>query len=164
MRVQVVFVLIVLVLLAGFAALNWAALAASAPVHLLVARVEAPLGLLLLGVAAALTVLYLLLAVGIQTAALLEARRAARDLLAQRKLADDAEASRFTALQSYLERELAELRPAPAEAARPVLERIAQSEEALRRDIEAAGNTLAAYIGEVEDRLTRGAPRDVPGA
>ena len=44
-------------------------------------------------------------------------------------------------------------------AVRGVIERVAQVEQTLRREIQEAGNTLAAYIGEVEDRLTRGTPQ-----
>jgi uncharacterized integral membrane protein len=158
-RAQLLFVLIVLVLLAAFAALNWTALATPASLNVLVARIEAPLGLVMLGVVAALTLLYVLLALGLHTAALLETRRSARELLAQRKLADDAEASRFTALRSFLESELAAVKTRPDEAARAMVERVAQAEQTLRREIQETGNTLAAYIGEVEDRLTRGTPQ-----
>jgi uncharacterized integral membrane protein len=158
-RGQIVFVLIVLLALGGFAALNWTALTAPAPLNFLVARPEAPVGLVMLIVAVALTLLYLLLALGIQTAALLETKRYARELLAQRKLADDAEASRFTALQGYLEEQVARLAALPADAARGVVERVAEAESRLGREIQDAANTVAAYVGEVEDRLTRGTPR-----
>jgi hypothetical protein len=158
LRTQLLFVLVVLVVLAAFAALNWTVLAAPAPLNVLVARIEAPPGLVMLAVAIALTLLYLVLALGLETATLLETRRSTRELLAQRKLADDAEASRFTALRSYLEGELAQLKTRPDEAVRGVMERVAQVEQTLRREIQEAGNTLAAYIGEVEDRLTRGTP------
>lgn len=159
MRAQLLFVLIVLTLLAGFAALNWTVLATPASLNVLVARIEAPPGLVMLAVVATLTLLYLLLTLGLETAALLETRRSARELLAQRKLADDAEASRFTALRSFLEGELAQLKARPDEAARSVIERVAEAEQTLRREIQEAGNTLAAYIGEVEDRVTRGTPQ-----
>jgi hypothetical protein len=156
LRRQLLFVLIVLVVLAAFTALNWTVLAAPASLNVLVARVDAPPGLVMLAVATALTLLYLVLALGLETAALLETRRSTRELLAQRKLADDAETSRLTALRSYLESELAQLKTRPDEAVRGVMERVAQAEQTLRREIQEAGNTLAAYIGEVEDRLTRG--------
>ena len=54
MRTQLLFVLVVLVVLAAFAALNWTVLAAPAPLNVLVARIEAPLGLVMLAVAIAL--------------------------------------------------------------------------------------------------------------
>jgi hypothetical protein len=156
LRAQLLFVLVVLVVLAAFAALNWTVLAAPAPLNILVARIDAPPGLVMLAVTAALTLLYLALALGLETATLLETRRATRELLAQRRLADDAEASRFTALRSYLEGELAQLKARPDEANRGVIERVTQAEQTLRREIQEAANTVAAYIGEVEDRLTRG--------
>jgi hypothetical protein len=158
-RAQIVFVLVVLLALGGFAALNWTALAATAPLNLVVARPEAPVGVVMLLVAVALTLLYLLLALGVQTAALLETKRYTRELLAQRKLADDAEASRFTALQGYLEVQVARLAALPADAGRGVVERVGEAEARLGREIQDAANTLAAYIGEVEERLTRGTQR-----
>ena len=54
MRAQVAVVLIVLVVLAGFGALNWSALSTPAPLNFLVVRVEAPPGLVMLAVAATL--------------------------------------------------------------------------------------------------------------
>ncbi len=159
MRAQILLVVIVLTVLGTFAALNWETLAAPAPLHLLVTRVEAPPGLILLTATAVLTVLYLLFVLGLETAALVEARRSGRELLAQRKLADDAEASRFTELRKHLDDELTQLKAAPAEAAQRVVERVGQAEAALRRDIHETGNTIAAYIGEAEDRLTKERPR-----
>jgi hypothetical protein len=40
-----------------------------------------------------------------------------------------------------------------------VLERIDQSERQLRSAVEQSGNTLAAYIGELEDRMEQSAPQ-----
>ena len=43
-------------------------------------------------------------------------------------------------------------------AVRPLLDRLEEAEAGLRADIERAGNTLAAYIGELEERLSRTGP------
>lgn len=138
-----------------FTALNWAAFSAPAPLSLGFRTVEAPLGMVLLGVIVGVSVLYLLFLTWLETSALLEGRRHARELLAQRQLAESAEASRLAELRRVLESELAAMREAPETAAARVLARLEQSEAALRQDIERAGNTLAAYIGELEDRLER---------
>jgi hypothetical protein len=37
-----------------------------------------------------------------------------------------------------------------------VVARVERAEDSLKTEVERAGNTLAAYIGELEDRLTRG--------
>lgn len=148
--------LVVILLAVGlFTALNWTAFRAPAPLSLGFRTVEAPLGMILLGVIVGLSVLYLLFLTWLETSALLEGRRHARELLAQRQLAESAEASRLAELRRVLESELAALREAPETAATRMLARLEQSEAALRQDIERAGNTLAAYIGELEDRLER---------
>jgi uncharacterized integral membrane protein len=147
----------VLLLLGVFATLNWAALSAPTPLNLLVTRVEAPLGVIMVAVVGGLTALYFLFVLGLETATLLEGRRHSRELLAQQRLAEEAEASRFTELRRYLEGELALLRNRPSDADREVLARLDQLQQTLRSEIERAGNTLAAYIGELEQRLETGA-------
>jgi hypothetical protein len=124
--------------------------------RVLIARVEARLGLIMLGVVVAVTGLYALFALGVETRALLEGRRYARELDAQRKLAADAEGSRLRELRAYLEGELAALRAGPGESAREVIARVDRVESTLKDELERVGNTLAAYIGELEDRLSRG--------
>lgn len=155
-RPRTLFVVVILVLLTAFAGLNWPAFTAPTTLSLLFLRVEAPLGLTMLGAVAALTLLYFLFAIGVETASLLEARRHTRELEAQRRLADEAEASRFAELRRYFEAELGQLHVLPAEAAQSVISRLDRAEDALKAEVERAGNTLAAYIGELEDRLTRG--------
>lgn len=154
MRSRALVVLLVIVLLAAFAALNWGAVTTRTGLNLLVTRVEAPLGLVLLAAVAALVAL-------LEAAALVEARRYAREILAQRRLAETAGASRYTELRRYLESELDALRAGPGEAARGVTAELGRLEASLKGEIERAGNTLAAYIGELEDRLTRGSPPGV---
>jgi uncharacterized integral membrane protein len=152
MRGRNVFLLVVIVLMGVFAWLNWAAFAESKVLNLLFTRVNAPLGVVLLALMAVLVVVYFLYTVGLETAALLEVKRYARELLSSRKLADEAEASRFTELKKYIEGELAGVK---GDGSSPeVLARLDKLEAELREDIERSGNTLAAYIGELEDQIT----------
>jgi uncharacterized integral membrane protein len=151
----------VLLLLALFAALNWTAFTAPTRLSLLVSDVEAPLGLIMLSVTALLAVLFLVFIVAMQTSVLREARRNARELQAQRELADRAEASRFTELREFLEKELAAMHLAVQTTGETVSGRVDLAERSLRDELEQATNTLSAYIGEVEDRMERNA---VPGA
>jgi phage-related minor tail protein len=109
-----------------------------------VTTVEAPLGLLMLGVLAAVTALFGGYMAWWQARVLLETRRHTQELQAQRALADQAEASRFTALQGVLQAEVAKL-----------VERVDTSAEQTRQALQDSGNSLAAYIGEVEDKLDR---------
>ncbi|WP_420534110.1 hypothetical protein, partial [Klebsiella pneumoniae] len=82
------------------------------------------------------------------TAALLEVRRYARELLHYKKLAEEAEQSRYTELRGYLEAEFKRLAEAEKEEIRALEARLAET-------LEKHGNTLAAYIGELEDQLLR---------
>ena len=158
MRTRTALPLIVLIGVGIFAALNWSAFTVPTSLSLGLWRTEAPLGLILLAVITTVTLLYVGLVLWIQASALLEARRAARELLTQRQLAESAEASRFEELRRLIETELQALRAAPTAAVRPLLDRLEEAEAGLRADIERAGNTLAAYIGELEERLSRTGP------
>jgi hypothetical protein len=156
MRARTALLLLVLVAVGIFAALNWPAITTPTSLHLGFMRVNAPIGLVLLGVTAGVTVLYVLFLTWIQTSALLEARRASRELQVQRQLAESAETSRYTALEAHVQSSLASIQTAIGDASRDVIARVERSEEALRAEIERSGNTLAAYFEELEDRLNRG--------
>lgn len=134
MKTRTLFLLAVLISIAAFAALNWNAFNAPTTLSVGVASVQAPLGLVMLGLVVFLTALFLVFVVYLQAAVLLDARRHAKDLRANRQLADQAEASRFTELRGFLEAELKNrsLRDEAAQAA--MLNRIEQ----LERDLLAA--------------------------
>ena len=156
MKARTLLLLLAVVAIAAFTALNWNAIMAPATLSLGVADVQAPLGLVMLGLVAFLAALFLVFVVYLQTSVLLEARRHARELQANRELADQAEASRFTELRGFLEMELKRQAGLDAESKAVVLARLDQLDRDLRSAVEQSGNTLAAYIGELEDRLERG--------
>ncbi|WP_022797799.1 hypothetical protein [Thermus islandicus] len=148
MNARTLFTLFVLLLLTLFAWLNWGEITKPTSLSLGLTRVEAPLGLVLVVALALLSLLYLIFTVGLETAALLEIRRYARELLHYKKLAEEAEQSRYTELRRFLEAELKRLEEVEKEEIRALEARV---EETLERH----GNTLAAYIGELEDQLLR---------
>jgi uncharacterized integral membrane protein len=152
-RLPTVALLILLALVALFTGLNWAAFIAPTQLSLLVTTVQAPLGVLMLILIGALTAAFLAFVVYLQASSTLETRRLARELKSQRELADSAEASRFTELRNFLTQELAGMRTLSADSDAKLVSRVDAAEQALRTDIEHAGNTLAAYIGELEQRL-----------
>jgi uncharacterized integral membrane protein len=156
MRARTALMLVILVVLGIFAALNWAVFTAPTALNLVFARVEAPLGVVMLAITVAVTLLYVVFLAWLETAALLEARRSAREIHAQRELVQHAEASRYTELKAFISTELGELRTARESRALELSSRLDRVETELRADIERAGNTLAAYIGELEERLERG--------
>jgi len=156
MNLRSLSIVVVLALLIAFAAINWSAFTTPMQLSLLFGTVQAPLGVIMLAATAVLTLLFLLFVVTMQASIMLESRRNARELQAQRELADRAEASRFTDLRTYLEKELAGLRVAMEASATDVGARIALAERTLRDEVEQSANSLSAYIGELEDRLEQG--------
>ena len=128
---------VVLLLIGLFAALNWGAFLVATPLSLGVTTVQAPLGLIMLGLVAFLCVLFTVWVIALQANALLEARRQTKALQAQRDLADSAEASRFTELRTQM------------------TSRLDAMQHALSLALEQNGNSLAAHLGQLEDRLER---------
>jgi uncharacterized protein HemX len=133
MRVRSLLMLIVSGLSALFLVLNWRIFAGSAKLNLLLTSVDVPVGVVML--------LLFALALGVlwnyvghwQGTLLIEFRRQAKELQAQRLLAESAEASRFTELGALIREEIAKLR----------------SE---LRDTE---HSIAATLGEMDDRLRK---------
>nr|WP_314630606.1 LapA family protein [uncultured Noviherbaspirillum sp.] len=158
MKVRTVLLFLVLLAIVLFAALNWAVFTTPATLSLLVATVEAPLGLIMLGLLVLLTGVFAIFAGYQQTSTLLEARQQAKRLEAQRKLADQAEASRITELQNLLNSALQRLEQQSVEGRQATIARLDQMEQNLRAAVSQEGTTLSAYIGELEDRLDRQNP------
>jgi len=155
MYLRTLLILAVLVAVAVFTAINWNAFVTPTTLSVVLAKVEAPLGLVLLGLIAVLTLLFLVYVVYLQSSVLIESRRYARELQAQRELADQAEASRFSQLRAFLDSELRSVAQKSDELKTGVLGKLDELERDLRSVVEQSGNTLAAYLGEIEDRLER---------
>lgn len=157
MRIRTLLLLLILVAIGAFAALNWGAFMTPTTLDLGIVDVHAPLGLVMLAMLGFVIVLFLAYLVYLQSSMLLEARRNARELQANRGLADKAEASRFTELRGFLDLELKKLANLDAESKSALLNRIDTLDQGLRLTIEQTGNSLSAQIGELEDRLETGA-------
>ena len=142
MRLSTLLFLVIVGLVVAFSIANWSVIVAPSPISLIFTTVQASLGLFMLGLILLVTVFFLGFLVYLQTSVLIESRRSARELEAQRQLADQAEASRFTDLRTFLEAKLD-----------GVNEHVDRVERELKETVEGAGNTLASYIGELEDRL-----------
>jgi hypothetical protein len=109
MPLRTLLLLMVVALLAVFTVLSWNAFGTSSRLSLAFSGVQAPLGPVMLDVTAMLCALFLLHVAHLPTTVLLDARRSACELHAQRELANKAEASRFTTLQALLETRLQKL-------------------------------------------------------
>ena len=147
MSLRSIMVIVVIALLALFAAVNWQTFITPTDLNLVVARVQAPLGLVMLGFTALLVAVLLAYALKVQVNALSDSRKQSEELRRQRELADQAEASRFTDLRRYLEQEMASLRQAQEDGARQ-----------LRGELADSANSLAASIGELDERIERALP------
>lgn len=155
MKIRTLSLLLVLAAIAVFAALNWSAFNQPATLSLGFGSVTAPLGLVMLGLLVAVSVLFLAYVVTLQTSVLLETRRHGRELQAQRGLADQAEASRFTELRKFIETELQAGTAREAELHSVLLARLDKLDDSVRSTMQDANNTVAAYLGELEDKLER---------
>lgn len=112
MRVRGIIMLVVLLLVGVFAAQNWALLnfvPEGESTRFLWMEIAIPPGIVLLGVIVAITILYLVFMGQVRTAALVEMRRTSKEMDSVRKLADEAEASRFEQLKGYLEAQMGAL-------------------------------------------------------
>ncbi len=145
--------LIVIVALVVFAAVNWAAIMNPVPLSLLFTDIQAPLGLILLSLIGILALLFISFVVYMQSSTLVLRKRLNRELAIQRELADKAESSRFTELRNYLETELQQLHRQNKLNQQQIEAQLTQTEEAVKAAVEETGRTLTAYIGELEDRL-----------
>lgn len=148
-------ILVVVAALAAIALFNWAALSAVTTVSLGVSQVQAPLGLMVLALTAVLGLLFIVHIVVQQARAMAEGRLHAKELAAQRDLADRAEASRFSELRAYLEGELRRIETMAAEQRGGLLTRVDDLQGALQAKVDEATRSLSAYIGEVDDKLDR---------
>lgn len=128
---------LVLVLVGLFALINWSAFSALTPLSLGFTTVQAPLGLIMLGFIAFLCVLFTVWVISLQAVSLMESRRQTKELQAQRDLADRAEASRFTELRTEL------------------FARLDRLQNESRVAAEQNANSVAAQLGQIEDRLDR---------
>jgi len=147
MGIRTGILLFVVLVIAALAALNWGTLATPTLMSLGFMQVTAPLGMIMLGLTVLLSILFIAYVIYLQSSVLLETRRHTKEMQVQRDLADKAEASRFTELRNFLEAQ-----------ENTHMSRNAERHAALIARVEQLENTLAAHVGQLEDRLDRRAP------
>ena len=153
MRLRSVVLLLVVLIIVVFAALNWSAFTTPTSLSLGFTDFQAPVGLVMLVLTAILAALFLIYIVTLQTGVLMETRRQAKEVEASRALADKAESSRYNDLRLYLEGELQKQdarQQAMVAALSASLDRI---ERELKTSIEENSNSLAAYLGGLDDYI-----------
>ncbi|MEO7391503.1 MAG: hypothetical protein ABIU58_04965 [Ramlibacter sp.] len=153
MRARFVFIVVAILLVAGFAALNWGEMLRTTPLSFGLLIAEAPLGLIMLG-ALGLTLVLFLFSSAVQEARLMvDTHRHSKVLQTQRELAENAEASRFTGLQKQLEAHLRDNHQREAIAATELEKSMVQSQRELRNQLDQMNRNLTARFSEFEERL-----------
>lgn len=144
MRFRTMLAIIVSLLIAALVILNWRPFAAPMTLNFLVTSADLPIGIVMLAILMlGLIVVSSLLGMWHGTL-LAEFRRQSKELQAQRELAENAEASRFTELGSLVRNEIANSD-----------KRIETAIAALRQELEETENSIAATLGEIDDGYRR---------
>lgn len=160
MRARLIILLVAILLVAGFAALNWSQVLQPMPLSFGLFTMSAPLGLILLSVVAATLVAFLVSTAHMRTVSLLDYRQHAKELQAQRELADKAEASRFTDLRQHMDAQLREIQQRGSMGGTEFEKTFAQNQRELRTQLELMNKTLATRLADIEGRLDgRAQPR-----
>lgn len=136
--------MVVVLLIAALAALNWSLLVTPVDMWVGFMTVSAPFGLIMLALTALLGLMFLFYVFYLQSTVMIDTRLHTKEMQAQRELADRAEASRFTELRTFIEAQEQKQAARAAELQQAVLARVNQVD-----------NTIAAHIGQLEDRLER---------
>ena len=144
MGVRTGFLILLVCLIGAFTGLNWHLLAMPAHFNFLLDSADIPMGLVLAGLVLSLGFAFWAYLAIWQRRVINDYRRQSRDLQAQRSLADDAEASRFTALGALMKDELMKLE-----------QHFALALDALRAEVHATENSIAATLAEMDDRMCR---------
>ncbi|MGH8820937.1 MAG: LapA family protein [Rhodoferax sp.] len=159
MSIRSLLILVLGLVIVVFVASNWGLITQPSDLSLLVTTVKAPLGLILLGLMLVMAVLFVVLIAYAQTALLMEGRRHGKELAAQRELANNAEASRFVELKTFIAEELVRLAKERADIAQHLQIRVDTLQAEMLKRIDEQSNSLAAAVGELEDHLRGNAPR-----
>jgi len=153
MRPRLTILLVAILLVAGFAGLNWSEFLRPTPLSFGLFVMEAPLGLILLTVLTVTLVAFLISSIHMQTVNLLDTRQHSKELHAQRELADKAEASRFTDLRQHLDAQMREIHQRETIAATELEKAVAAGQRELRTQLELMNRTLATRLTELEGRI-----------
>jgi len=144
MRVRSIALIVAGLLAAVFIVINWSVFAQPASFYFVVGTISVPIGVVMLGLIGLVTLGYAIFLGIWQSRVLMDYRRQSKELQTQRSLADDAEASRFTALSALLREEMAK-----QEA------RLEAAFQTLRNELKDTEHSIAATLGEMDDRQRR---------
>ena len=155
MRTKILLLIMGIVLIVGFGALNVDEFTRTTTLNLGFTRMQLPLGLVMTVLVIAILLIFLVTTLYMHSTNLIETRKYTKQLNAQRELADKAEASRFTELRRYMESQAALATNQGNETVAAIDRRILQTEKLLLQRLEQTDNTNAAYWGQHDDALMR---------
>jgi uncharacterized integral membrane protein len=144
MRVRTIALIAAAVLAAVFVIINWSVFSAPARFYFFIGTFSVPVGVVMLALIALVTLGYAIYLGIWQSKLLMDYRRQSKELQSQRSLADDAEASRFTALSALLREEMGRQDA-----------RLDAAFTALRNELKDTEHSIAATLGEMDDRQRR---------
>lgn len=153
MRARLLFIILAGVLVAGLAALNWGEVTRTSRLNFGLILTDAPLAGILLAILAVTLVVFLVSSAIQESRNLIAWNRHAKELQAQRDLADKAEASRFTDLRQHIDSTLRESRQRDSLAGGEFEKSMLQSHRELRAQLDAMNRTLLARLAELESRV-----------
>ena len=155
MRTKILLLIIGIMLIAAFAFLNVDEFTRTSTLNLGFTTMQLPLGLVMLMLLVVMLLLFVVTTVVMHSSNLLENRKHAKLLTAQRDLADKAEASRFTELRLHLESQSMVSVQQKRDTLAAIEARLLQTEKLLLNRLEQSDNTNAAYWGQHDDALAR---------
>lgn len=158
MRAKILFLIISIVLITVFAVLNVDEFTRISTLNLGFTTMQLPLGLVMLLVLVAIMLIFLVTTLYMHSSNLIETRKYAKQLTAQRELADRAEASRFTELRHYMEAQAALATNRESSALTAFDSRLQRTEKLVLDRLEKSDNSSAAYWGQHGDSLMRNRP------
>lgn len=136
--------IVLFLLIAALAALNWPVMMSEVPLNLLFSTVQTPIGGVMILILITVALVFSVNMMVWQASVLAENRQHAKELQQQRVLADQAEASRFTELGANMQAQFSQLSA-----------RIERTEGAILAEISASGNATLATLAELDDRIAR---------
>ena len=155
MRFRTILLILAILLVAAFVALNVDEFTRISVLSVGFTTVQVALGLVMLLLLVVALVIFLASTLYMQSKYLLESRAHTRELDSQRLLADKAEASRFTELRTYLEEQTLAAQRRETALGTVLADRFSRQQQELVARMDQSDNTLAAYMGQLEDRLER---------
>jgi hypothetical protein len=158
MRVRTLLLVLAMLAVASFVALNVNEFTRDSSLNLGLTRLQAPLGLVMLALLIGATVIFLASALLTQSKNMLEMHTLSRELTAQRELADRAEASRFTELRHFLQEQAQDSQRRDSAMGTVLADRFAQEQHVLLARMEQLDKAMFAYVGQLQDRIQGSAP------